>query len=190
LDVFVIVSLRFIRPLHCYENLISFLGFSYLNRSRLPLFEEEENVLCDLWLIRWLIRETAEAIKRQVGWLTVTTQFFTSNWKDVELSIPSDFSIRLCRFRDWIPSCGIQPDQSESFLPSCNHQTRFRLHPGMDWVSTSITLRTYFYCTHLLRNNLQYAGLWYEVERFENVFQQGMTCVRAIYEEIGKNSLP
>lgn len=31
---------------------------------------------------------------------------------------------------------------------------------------------------------IQYAGLWYEIERFENVFQQGTSCERAIYEEI------
>ena len=31
---------------------------------------------------------------------------------------------------------------------------------------------------------IQYAGLWYEIERFENVFQQGTRCERAIYEEI------
>ncbi|XP_046653698.1 apolipoprotein D-like [Daphnia pulicaria] len=33
-------------------------------------------------------------------------------------------------------------------------------------------------------NYIPYAGLWYEIERFENVFQQGSTCIRAIYEEI------
>ncbi|XP_057376531.1 apolipoprotein D-like [Daphnia carinata] len=33
-------------------------------------------------------------------------------------------------------------------------------------------------------NYIPYAGLWYEIQRFENVFQQGTSCERAIYEEI------
>ncbi|XP_046437376.1 apolipoprotein D-like [Daphnia pulex] len=33
-------------------------------------------------------------------------------------------------------------------------------------------------------NYIPYAGLWYEIERFENVFQQGTSCERAIYEEL------
>nr|CAH0100096.1 unnamed protein product [Daphnia galeata] len=35
----------------------------------------------------------------------------------------------------------------------------------------------------------QYAGVWYEIEKIPVVFEEGMTCVRAIYDEIAPNTV-
>jgi lipocalin len=36
---------------------------------------------------------------------------------------------------------------------------------------------------------MQYAGVWYEIQRFPSVFEDGIDCVRAIYNEIGPNQI-
>ncbi|KAK4022069.1 apolipoprotein D [Daphnia magna] len=35
----------------------------------------------------------------------------------------------------------------------------------------------------------QYAGVWYEIEKIPVVFEEGMTCIRAIYDEIAPNTV-
>ncbi|KAI9555524.1 hypothetical protein GHT06_018039 [Daphnia sinensis] len=36
-------------------------------------------------------------------------------------------------------------------------------------------------------NYLQYAGVWFEIEKIPVSFEEGMTCIRAIYDEIAPN---
>merc|ERR1712071_230881 len=36
----------------------------------------------------------------------------------------------------------------------------------------------------------QYAGIWYEIERVPVIFESGMSCVQATYNEISKQLFP
>jgi lipocalin len=36
---------------------------------------------------------------------------------------------------------------------------------------------------------IQYVGVWFEIQTIPNVFQDGLDCVRAIYDEFGPNQI-
>lgn len=42
------------------------------------------------------------------------------------------------------------------------------------------------FISHYFLCGFQYLGSWYEIERFDIIWQLGMDCVEAIYTDIGK----